>query len=189
MRTYVIVAAGILSSVALGATVFKEQVASAAQAILPVQVVNDATQPVPVHEQGTANVNVTNTVPVGGTVSATPPSQRVIRVATDLAVPANFARHTGFRDTGDCRALAAFVDADFGLDDNDVSLWMSPTGSLSDAVSVAYTHEGTAVRVQQAWYFSAGDAGPVFAPTAEVVVVNRTDSDGTINGAWLICSR
>ena len=44
----------------LGATVFQEQVAAAAKEILDVNVVNDAANPVPVHEQGTANVNVTN---------------------------------------------------------------------------------------------------------------------------------
>jgi len=47
----------VLLSVVLGATVFREQVAHAA-ANLNVFVTNDAAHPVPVHEQGTANVNV-----------------------------------------------------------------------------------------------------------------------------------
>ncbi len=196
MRKYAIVAAGLLVSLVLGATVFSEPIASAAQAILPVLVTNDASQPVPaqevntdadhnikVHEQGTANVNVT-----GGTVNALsdPPSQRVTRVATSQTIPANTAWHTGYRNTSDCRALAAFVTADFSIDNGDVGLWMSPGGG--EAVSVAYTTEGTARRVQQAWYFTAGSI-PVFAPTAEVVVVNGHDSPGTLNGAWLVCSR
>jgi hypothetical protein len=50
----------VLCSLVLGATVFREQVAQAAQAILPVKVVNDSSEPVPVSQQGTANVNVTN---------------------------------------------------------------------------------------------------------------------------------
>ena len=50
----------ILAGMVLGATVFREQVAQAALAALKVQVVNSSTSPVPVHEQGTANVNVTN---------------------------------------------------------------------------------------------------------------------------------
>jgi hypothetical protein len=50
----------ILAGMVLGATMFREQVAQAAMAIMKVQVVNPSTAPVPVHEQGTANVNVTN---------------------------------------------------------------------------------------------------------------------------------
>jgi hypothetical protein len=53
-----------LTSLVLGATVFRSQAAAAAAAILPVVVTNDAAHPVPVHEQGTANVNVNGTVPV-----------------------------------------------------------------------------------------------------------------------------
>src|SRR5712691_8653566 len=61
----------LLGSFILGATVFREQVAHAAQAVLPVLVTNDASNPVrvheqnldlsgniKVHEQGTANVRV-----------------------------------------------------------------------------------------------------------------------------------
>ena len=50
----------LLGGLLLGGTVFSSQVASAAQAILQVNVVNPTTSPVPVHEQGTASVNVTN---------------------------------------------------------------------------------------------------------------------------------
>ena len=64
----------VLVSVVLGATVFREQVAHAASN-LNVFVTNDAAHPVPVHEQGTANVNVTN---AGG---------RVIPVAHDVTLP------------------------------------------------------------------------------------------------------
>jgi hypothetical protein len=51
-------------SLVLGTTVFREQVARAAPAIAQVFVVNDTRNPVPVHEQGTADVNVTN-LPLG----------------------------------------------------------------------------------------------------------------------------
>jgi hypothetical protein len=50
----------VLVSVVLGATVFREDVAQAASN-LNVFVNNDTAHPVPVHEQGTALVNVTNT--------------------------------------------------------------------------------------------------------------------------------
>jgi hypothetical protein len=65
----------LLGSVVLGATVFHEPVANAAQQVVNAFVTNDAAHPVPVqeqradangnikvHEQGTANVNVANSV-------------------------------------------------------------------------------------------------------------------------------
>ena len=51
----------VLGSVILGATVFREQVAWATPGIQDVFVTNSTREPVPVHEQGTADVNVTNT--------------------------------------------------------------------------------------------------------------------------------
>jgi hypothetical protein len=56
----------LLCSAALGATVFREQVAQAAQAILPVRVTNAADEPVPVREQGTVDVNVSESTPLVG---------------------------------------------------------------------------------------------------------------------------
>lgn len=50
----------VLGSAALGATVFREQIASAAPGIQDVFVTNSTREPVPVHEQGTAEVSVTN---------------------------------------------------------------------------------------------------------------------------------
>jgi hypothetical protein len=61
MRRVLIPTVGLLlCSAVLGATVFREQVANAAQNIMPVRVMNTAAEPVPVSQQGTANVNVTN---------------------------------------------------------------------------------------------------------------------------------
>jgi hypothetical protein len=60
MRKALIAALLLMSaSVVLGATVFRENVAQAASS-LNVFVNNDTAHPVPVHEQGTAQVNVTN---------------------------------------------------------------------------------------------------------------------------------
>ena len=50
----------LVAATLLGATVLREPVANAAAATLNVLVTNDSAHPVPVHEQGTANVNVTN---------------------------------------------------------------------------------------------------------------------------------
>lgn len=50
----------LLCSAVLGATVFREQVAQAAQAILPVKVVNTTAEAVPVSQQGVVDVNVRN---------------------------------------------------------------------------------------------------------------------------------
>lgn len=54
----------LLCSAFLGATVFREQVAQAAQAILPVRVVNTPAEAVPVSQQGTVDVSLRNSVPV-----------------------------------------------------------------------------------------------------------------------------
>lgn len=52
----------VVVSAILGATVFREQVARAAPPITSVFVTNDASQPVPVRQEGTAEVSVTNSV-------------------------------------------------------------------------------------------------------------------------------
>ena len=60
MRKYAIVAAGLTLSVVLGATVFREPIARAAQS-LDVNIIGPLDNGnVRVHEEGTANVNVTN---------------------------------------------------------------------------------------------------------------------------------
>jgi hypothetical protein len=52
----------LVGSAVLGATVFREQIARAAPPITSVFVTNDVSQPVPVQQQGTADVRVTNNV-------------------------------------------------------------------------------------------------------------------------------
>jgi hypothetical protein len=59
----------LLCSAVLGATVLREEVAQAAQAILMVKVVNTAAEAVPVSQQGTADVNVKNS-----SLAVTPPA-------------------------------------------------------------------------------------------------------------------
>ena len=55
----------VCASSILGATVLREPIAYAAAKLTPVVVTNDAANPVPVDQQGTADVNVTNaSVPV-----------------------------------------------------------------------------------------------------------------------------
>lgn len=70
----------ILAGMVLGA---REQVAQAALAALKVQVVNSPTSPVPVHEQGTANVNVTN--PATSPVPVAPQGTPNVNVTGGLA--------------------------------------------------------------------------------------------------------
>ena len=64
----------ILGSMVLAATVFAEPLArAAAKPLESVLIGNDETEPVPVHEQGTVDVNVTSPVaidPDGNTVQA-----------------------------------------------------------------------------------------------------------------------
>jgi hypothetical protein len=65
----------VLGSVVLGATVFPEQLARAAPGIQDVFVTNSTREPVPVHEQGTADVNVLN-APLAVRESGETPVQR-----------------------------------------------------------------------------------------------------------------
>ncbi len=74
-RVLAVVVALVLTSLALGATVFREQVARAAPGIQDVFVTNSTREPVPVHEQGTAAVNVTN-APLAVRESGETPVQR-----------------------------------------------------------------------------------------------------------------
>jgi hypothetical protein len=48
----------VLCSSVFGATVFREQVAQAAQAVLQVKIMNTAAEPVPVRQQGTSTVEI-----------------------------------------------------------------------------------------------------------------------------------
>jgi hypothetical protein len=68
--------------------------------ITSVFVTNDAAHPVPVHEQGTANVNLVN--------SSLPPSgNRVIQLANHLNDP-NDTYTTAWVDTHDCRRIVGY---------------------------------------------------------------------------------
>jgi hypothetical protein len=58
MRKNSIVVLVLVAGAALAATVFREEVASAAPALRDVFVINDATQPVPVQQVGTADVRI-----------------------------------------------------------------------------------------------------------------------------------
>ena len=132
----------IVGGALLGATVLHEPIATAASPFTNVIIGNTSENPVPVavqnadggtvrvheqgtaavHEQGTADVNVTNgSIPVTGTVNVGNGAQRVIHVASNVTLPKNFALNTGFQDTSDCRALAAFVKpGELNLDNADV---------------------------------------------------------------------
>jgi hypothetical protein len=107
MRRVLVSGLGVIIGGALvGATLFPEQVAQAAQAIMQVRVVNTgAAQAVPVSQQGTANVNVTNSSlsivlpPVTGgggrvIVSAGPPIT-LSRPETATAIQIEFASTSG----------------------------------------------------------------------------------------------
>jgi hypothetical protein len=199
----------IVIGAALGATVLHEPIATAASPFTNVIIGNTSANPVPiaeqnldgdgnarvheqgtaaVHEQGTANVNVTNSsIPVTGTVSLGNSSLRVIHVASNVTLPKNFALNTGFQDTSDCRALAAFIKAgDLNLDNSDVFIRVSVTGAT---IGDQQGNTG-GIRIGNAWYFSSTGGVPFFAPKTELVIANGDQDDPhTLTDAWLICQR
>jgi hypothetical protein len=64
-------AAVVVVSIVLGATVFRGEVASAAQQALQVFVTNDSANPVPVKQQGATDVNVLGSVPTHPSIPTT----------------------------------------------------------------------------------------------------------------------
>ena len=198
----------IVCGAALGATVLHEPIAAAATPFTNVIIGNTSDNPVPVavqnadggtvrvheqgtaavHEQGTASVNVTNdSIPVTGTVNLGNSAQRVIHVASNVTLPKNFALNTGFQDTSDCRALAAFIKpGDLNLDNSDVFIRVSVTGA-----SIGDQQGNTGgIRIGNAWYFSSTGGVPFFAPKTELVIANGDeDNPHTLTDAWLICQR
>ena len=198
----------IVGGAVLGAAVLHEPLATAASPFTNVIIGNTSDNPVPVavqnadggivrvheqgtaavHEQGTASVNVTNgSIPVTGTVNVGNSSLRVIHVASNVTLPKNFALNTGFQDTSDCRALAAFVKpGDLNLDNSDVFIRMSIAGA-----TIADQQGNTGgIRAGNAWYFSSTGGVPFFAPKTELVIINGDeDNPRTLTDAWLICQR
>jgi hypothetical protein len=103
MRRVLVIATTLLvTSLVLGATVFRSQVASAAPAILNVFVTNDAANPVPVREQGTVKVNVDGTVNVSNFPStqnvagAVSSSDTTVTLASAFSVPITAAQQNLF---------------------------------------------------------------------------------------------
>jgi hypothetical protein len=211
MRKSIVILMLIVGSTVLGATVLREPIAQAASPFTNVIIGNTAANPIPVaeqnldggnnirvheqgtaavHEQGVATVHVDNgSLPVSGTVNVGNSDMRVMHVASNETIPANTARLLGFRDTSDCRALAAFVKpGDLPLANLVVGLELSVTGTvLGDTVGAA-----PSIRLpgSTVWYFSSTGGVPFFSPKAELEIVN-TDQDAahTITDAWLICQR
>ena len=199
----------ILCGVALGATVLHEPIATAASPFTNVIIGNASDNPVPVaeqnrdasgnvrvheqgtaavHEQGTANVNVTNSsIPVTGTVNLGNSAMRQMHVASNVTLPKNFALNTGFQDTSDCRALAAFIKpGELNLGNSDVFIRTSVTGTT---IGDQQGNTG-GIRTGNVWYFSSTGGVPFFAPKAELVIANGDeDNPRTLDDAWLICQR
>lgn len=207
----------VVCGAALGATVLHEPIATAASPFQNVIIGNSSDNPVPVaeqnrdasgnirtheqgtaavheqgtaavHEQGTASVNVTNSsIPVTGTVNVAPAAMRQIHVASNVTLPKNFALNTGFQDTSDCRALAAFIKpGELNLDNSDVFIRTSVTGAT---IGDQQGNTG-GIRTGNVWYFSSTGGVPFFAPKAELVIANGDqDNPRTLDDAWLICQR
>ena len=140
------------------------------------------------HEQGTANVNVTNgSIPVTGAVSISGGNMRVITVLQSETIPKNTAWHSGWLDTTDCKSMAAFIDTgDASYSDLESDLLMSVNGGrIGDTLGGV---PGIRPGNLGLWYFSSTGGVPFFSPKSELEIVNVDDStDHTIDAAYLIC--
>jgi hypothetical protein len=143
----------LLGSAVLGATVLREPIAKAASPIASVFVTNDASNPVPVreqnndangnikvHEQGTANVNVTNSG---------------LSVKPQLASPTNASFGYGLSSPGghtETQMFGKTIDLtyiDVTMNNDDASLYEV---SFYDGSSFAFGLPGPAYEAQQRDY-------------------------------------
>jgi hypothetical protein len=134
MRKALVLGIVLVTSVVLGGTVFRQQVADAAS-MLNVFVTNDSSHPVPVreqntdangnikvHEQGTANVNVTN-----NSLTVTPPTP-----VTDGGGALGFVG-TGALGTGRGTVTATALSIHMTSGVHDVILWNGGVGGKAVA--------------------------------------------------------
>ena len=185
---------------------------SACASTQDVNVVNplDTNKNVKVHEQGTANVAVTNTpLPVTGTVSVgnlpldatgavrvtAPAAQKgtVFLVAQNVDLPANgvVPQPDPYIDTTACRSFTTFVSV-AGQRASSVA----PQIDLSpDGVTPGFTAGGgtlnpsaTASTNAQFYYLVEGTSTPVVGPFARLsALFNQVNMPIHVNKVWLYC--
>ena len=140
----------LLCSCVLGATVFREEVAQAAQAILPVRVMNTAAEPVP----------VTGTVSVNGAVQvsnpATQPYQETIHFNQSATTCTQFVCEVDFPAVPAGKRLAVtFVSATYGL---------SPGGTLASVelgINASFNEPSILLPAQRTGFDTYLASGPV----------------------------
>ena len=153
-----------------------------------------------VHQEGTANVTVTNpslpvtgAVNVSGTVNVANLAGRVTKVADNVTLPNISGQAFPFPplDTSTCHSLAAFTRGATPADNVGgvtISLDLSADGNfvgrLSPVTVPAPGHPG------RTDYFPVpgGQGLPATAPQAQVLVQNSTGAPVTFS-VWLLCSR
>jgi hypothetical protein len=140
----------LLCSCVLGATVFREQVAQAAQAILPVKVVNTANEAVP----------VTGTVWVNGAVQVSNPStvpyQETVHFNQSATTCTQFVCDVDFPTVpAGKRLVVTFVSATYGL---------SPNGTLASVelgINSSFNEPSILLPTQRAGFDTYIASGPV----------------------------
>ena len=166
----------------------------------------DAGGSIAVHEQGVADVNVTNpSLPVSGTVdvgnlpavqdvnvislpSQPAPVGRTVLVAQNVNLGPGASHTTAIEETADCRDMRLMVDHTGQVA---ALLLPSPDGaSQTGAIELMRSGGGDGT-------FYTPKANPAssapFSATAPKVAIRLTESTGsvaaTVNEAWLYCSR
>jgi hypothetical protein len=151
----------------------------------------DANGFIRIHEQGTAEVHVTNTsLPVTGTVNVgnlPTDAGRVIRLSDAFVYAPHQSIQTSAIDTSDCRALVAYVAQNAIDSAGDVAvqptLLPTPTGS-----GFFGGFEGKRQFNTFTYVVPGTDSMPVVAPKVVVELRNGTSDIASTDGAWLYCA-
>jgi hypothetical protein len=161
--------------------------------ITSVLVTNDVSHPVPVHEQGIANVNV-----VGSSLAAS--GNRLIQVASHLSDPSSTVA-TAWVNTSDCRRIVGYVTSGAIPIGFTMALQTTPDPSLHNGDALA-TYQGFPTSGYQKGYdkeFTVNDAGsgtdpqpdgqPVVAPYSRALIEDIGNAPIQDVSAWLYCVR
>ena len=174
--------AGIALGFVLGSGAFEAE-AKPPPEIQPVEEQNlDGNGFMAVHEQGVAEVNVTNaSLSVAGTVDVgNQPQGRVILVGENINVPQGGLFQSDWIDTADCSRLAIFLDPP---STSSPSVRLSADGVTVNAI-IGGVPVGAGSTFGGIYYLDLTDGLPIVAPQVAVAF----GSLAVVDKVWLYCA-